>query len=68
MHLIAMQLKFLRLALIQYNDKLPISFGMIDRLINPVQNFFGIECNVALDRNPGRRYDSSILRLISGDL
>ena len=68
MHLIVMQFKFLMLALIQYNDKLPISFGLIDRLINPLHNLFGIECNVALDRNLGPRYDTSLLRLISGDL
>ena len=37
-------------------------------LINPLECFFGIESDIALDRNPGPRYNTLLLRLIPRDL
>ena len=37
-------------------------------MIYPLYCFFGSEGHVALDRNPGPRYDTLLLRLIPGDL
>ena len=35
---------------------------------NPLECFFGSECHVTLDRNPGPGYDTLLLQLIPGDL
>ena len=42
--------------------------GMWFDLINPLECFFGSECHVALDRNPGPGYGTLLLRMIPGDL